>query len=96
LRSAPICPFFPFKGEKAIKQTDFSLFINDIEVQRGNTSAMIFDLQVTVDFIADRYGLGPGDIIYTGTPAGVGSLANGDVLRLQWGNEQAGSCIMQL
>jgi fumarylpyruvate hydrolase len=96
LRSAPIGPFFPFMGEQAAKKTDFSLFINDIEVQRGNTSAMIFDLQVTVDFIAERYGLGPGDIIYTGTPAGVGSLANGDVLRLQWGNEQAGSCIMQL
>jgi fumarylpyruvate hydrolase len=96
LRSAPIGPFFSFIGEKAIKQTDFSLFINDIEVQRGNTSAMIFDLQAIVDFIADKYGLGPGDLIYTGTPAGVGSIANGDLMRLQWGNEPAGLCKIQL
>jgi fumarylpyruvate hydrolase len=96
LRSAPIGPFFPFIGEQAIKHTDFSLLINDIEVQRGNTSAMIFHLQTIVDFIGDKYGLGPGDIIYTGTPAGVGSIANGDILRLQWGNEQAGLCTIQL
>jgi fumarylpyruvate hydrolase len=96
LRSAPLGPFFPFIGEQAVKHTDFSLFINDIEVQRGNTSAMIFHLQAIVDFVAEKYGLGPGDLIYTGTPAGVGSIANGDILRLQWGNEQAGLCTIQL
>jgi fumarylpyruvate hydrolase len=96
LRSAPLGPFFPFIGEQSVKHTDFSLFINDIEVQRGNTSAMIFHLQAIVDFVAEKYGLGPGDLIYTGTPAGVGSIANGDILRLQWGNEQAGLCTIQL
>ncbi|QGQ97466.1 FAA hydrolase family protein [Paenibacillus psychroresistens] len=96
LRSAPIGPFFPFMGEQAMQQTDFSLFINDIEVQRGNTSAMIFNLQTIVDYIAETFGLGPDDLIYTGTPAGVGALAHNDVLRLQWGNEQAGLCTIQL
>lgn len=96
LQSAAIGPFFPFPGEQAIKNQDFSLFINEIEVQRGNTSAMIFDLQAIVDFCAANYGLGSGDLIYTGTPAGVGSVSHGDLLRLQWGQEQAGVCKIQL
>jgi 2-keto-4-pentenoate hydratase/2-oxohepta-3-ene-1,7-dioic acid hydratase in catechol pathway len=96
LRSAPIGPFFPFIGEQALKHTDFYLYINDIEVQRGNTRAMIFHPQAIVDFCAENYGLGPGDVIYTGTPSGVGSVADGDVLRLQWGSQQAGLCKIQI
>ncbi|MEX2461865.1 MAG: fumarylacetoacetate hydrolase family protein [Paenibacillaceae bacterium] len=96
LRSAAIGRFFPFIGEQAMKHTDFSLLKNEIEVQHGNTSNMIFDLQAIVDFCAANYGLSAGDLIYTGTPAGVGSVANGDVLRLLWGIEQAGVCKIQM
>jgi fumarylpyruvate hydrolase len=92
LYSAPIGPFFPFLGEQATKQVDFSLFINEVEVQHGNTSEMIFHLQAIVDYCAEHYGLGPGDLIYTGTPAGVGQVTHGDILRLQWGQELAGEC----
>jgi fumarylpyruvate hydrolase len=96
LRSAPIGPFFPFPGEEETKHTDFSLLINGVEVQRGNTKGMIFNLQAIVDYCGEHYGLGPGDLIYTGTPAGVGSVGNGDHLRLQWGNQQAGECIIEI
>jgi fumarylpyruvate hydrolase len=96
LQSAPLGPFFPFTGEQSLKNQDFSLFINEIEVQRGNISAMIFDLQAIVDFCGENYGLGVGDVIYTGTPAGVGSVVNGDILRLQWGEEPAGICRIEL
>ncbi|MNG37022.1 Fumarylpyruvate hydrolase [compost metagenome] len=51
---------------------------------------MIFNLQTIVDFIAKHYGLGPGDIIYTGTPEGVGAVKDGDRLELLWGEEQFG------
>lgn len=96
LQSAPLGPFFSFTGEQSLKNQDFSLFINEIEVQRGNISAMIFDLQAIVDFCGENYGLGVGDVIYTGTPAGVGSVVNGDILRLQWGEEPAGICRIEL
>ena len=56
---------------------------------------MIFNLQTIIDHIGEIYGLGPGDIIYTGTPAGVGPLTNGNQLRLQWGDESAGLCKIQ-
>jgi len=94
--SAPMGAFLPFPGEHSMNQTNFSLFINDTKVQNGNTSNMIFSMQTIIDHIAEAYGLGPGDLIYTGTPAGVGALANGDRLSLQWGDESAGLCIIQL
>jgi fumarylpyruvate hydrolase len=96
LCSAPIGPFLPFSGVEETKNTDFSLFKNGIEVQRGNINGMIFNLQAIVDYCAEHYGLGPGDLIFTGTPAGVGSVADGDRLQLRWGNQLAGECVIEL
>ena len=44
---------------------------------------MIFSLQQLIDFIGTRMGLGAGDVMYTGTPAGVGPLADGDTLEMK-------------
>jgi fumarylpyruvate hydrolase len=96
LKSAPLGPFFPFMGEQAAKLVEFSLWKNGIEVQRGNTNEMIFNLQAIVDYCAAHYGLGPGDLIYTGTPSGVGPVSNGDHLLLQWGETPAGECTIAL
>lgn len=92
LKSAPIGPFRPFLGEEAAKHIDFSLRKNGVEVQRGNISGMIFHLQAIVDYCAATFGLGEGDLIYTGTPAGVGTVTNGDQFLLYWGSEPAGEC----
>jgi fumarylpyruvate hydrolase len=96
LNSAPIGAFRPFPGEAAAQQTDFTLLINGKAAQRGNTKDMIFGLQVLVDFIAEHYGLSHGDMIYTGTPAGVAAVADGDVMELFWGEESVGSCTVKL
>lgn len=80
--SAPLTGFHPFPGVSALQATDFTLLKNGVEVQRGNTNNMIFDLQVIVDFTARHFGLGQGDIIYTGTPEGVGPITDGDRLEL--------------
>jgi fumarylpyruvate hydrolase len=80
--SAPITAFQPFPGASAVQATDFTLLKNGEEVQRGNSSQMIFDMQVIVDFTARHFGLGKGDILFTGTPEGVGSVADGDRLEL--------------
>lgn len=90
--SAPITPFLPFPGMEALLQHDFTLLKNGQVVQRGNLSNLIFSLQVVADYIAEHYGLGAGDIIFTGTPEGVGPTVRGDILELQWGNESQGSC----
>ncbi|WP_135554182.1 fumarylacetoacetate hydrolase family protein [Paenibacillus cymbidii] len=90
--SAPLGPFRPFPGAAAIRDTSFALKRNGEEVQRGTTGMMIFDLQTIVDYCAMHYGLGEGDLIFTGTPAGVGAVADGDRFELLWDGEEAGSC----
>lgn len=43
-------------------------------------------------FIGDNLGLKKGDIVFTGTPSGVGLLKNRDHLSLRWGKEEIGCC----
>ncbi|MNI04887.1 Fumarylpyruvate hydrolase [compost metagenome] len=90
--SAPLGEFQPFPGMAALQETDFQLLKNGECVQLGNVKNMIFDLQTIVDYIAEHYGLGIGDIIYTGTPEGVGPVGHGDHLELIWGDKKAGAC----
>lgn len=94
--SAIITEFIKFPGEEAAKQTNFSLRINQKQVQNGNIQDMIFDLPTVVEYVNEQFGLGAGDIIYTGTPAGVGPLHDGDVLELLWGDTVLGSCNIKL
>lgn len=96
LNSSPCSEFRPFPGFEAVKQTEFSLRKNGEEVQRGNIHDMIFNLQVIVDYIAAHYGLGAGDVIYTGTPAGVAAVQSGDRLELLWGEESFGAFTVQI
>jgi fumarylpyruvate hydrolase len=91
LGSAPITGFIPFPGAAALEQTDFQLLKNGDAVQRGNIQNLIFNLQTIIDFIAVNYGLGEGDIIYTGTPEGVGPVQQGDRLELLWGDRSLGT-----
>ncbi|MBD2845007.1 fumarylacetoacetate hydrolase family protein [Paenibacillus sp. IB182496] len=90
--SAPLTAFRPIQGTAALSAEMFSLRINGEERQRGHISEMIFNLQTLLDHIGAHYGLGPGDVVYTGTPAGVGELRDGDEPALYWGEELLGSC----
>jgi 2-keto-4-pentenoate hydratase/2-oxohepta-3-ene-1,7-dioic acid hydratase in catechol pathway len=88
--SAVVSPFHAFPGETACRQTDFQLLKNGETVQRGNISDMLFDLTTIIQFASRHYGLDAGDIIFTGTPAGVGPVADGDRFTLVWGTEKWG------
>lgn len=90
LNSAPITPFVALPDEEELKATDFVLLKNGREAQRGNVRNMIFPLQQIVDYIAGHYGLGEGDLIFTGTPEGVGPVAEGDKLELVFGDRSLG------
>ena len=94
--SAILSKFIDFPGEEACKNTNFSLVINGRQVQEGNIQSLIFDFQTLIDFCAENFGLGKGDIIFTGTPEGVGPLANGDELTLLWGEAVLGKSIVNL
>lgn len=88
--SAILSKWIDFPGEEACKGINFSLLKNGDKVQEGNIRDLIFDLQTLIDFCGKHFRLGEGDIIFTGTPEGVGPLADGDELTLLWGKEVLG------
>lgn len=59
----------------------FTLEQNDTIVQVGNINQMIFDLKALLVYISKHFTLQMGDLIFTGTPAGVGKLESGDILK---------------
>lgn len=90
LHSAVVTKFFAFPGMDACRAIDFTLRKNGVCVQRGNIREMVFDVQTLLEFTARHFGLGPGDLIFTGTPAGVGAVTNGDHLAMLWGEQTWG------
>jgi len=59
---------------------NFSLLLNKELVQKGNSSQMIFSFDSIVSHISNYFSLNIGDLIFTGTPAGVGECVVGDEL----------------
>lgn len=88
--SAVLSKWLPFNGLEPAMSYDFTLEKNGEEIQRGNIKDMIFDLPTILEFSAKHFGLGQGDIIFTGTPAGVGPVQNGDQFLLKWKEEKVG------
>ena len=78
--SAPISPFVPKSKYKDLGNLNFSLQKNGELQQQGNTSLMLFDFGDIIAYVSQFFTLKKGDIIFTGTPAGVGSIAVGDQL----------------
>lgn len=58
----------------------FSLLLNGDKVQQGNTANMIFSFREIIAYISSYFSLNIGDLIFTGTPAGVGECVVGDRL----------------
>lgn len=69
-------------------QTPFSLRINDHLVQEGCGQHMLYDPTALVMYISQHFPLCAGDIIYTGTPAGLCAIAPADMATLSWGAYQ--------
>ena len=78
--SAPIGDFIPVSSAGDIRNLDFRLEINDKIVQHGNTSDMIFGVDEMISYISQYFTLKTGDLIFTGTPSGVGPLKRNDHL----------------
>jgi 2,4-didehydro-3-deoxy-L-rhamnonate hydrolase len=57
---------------------DIQLWVNDQPRQKSNTRYLVYDVARLVEFASSFYTLEPGDLIYTGTPAGVGPVKAGD------------------
>ncbi|TDQ75774.1 fumarylacetoacetate hydrolase family protein [Sphingobacterium yanglingense] len=78
--SAVVSPLIPKEEFEDLSAIKFSLTKNGEVVQSGNTADMIFDIDTLITFISGYITLRKGDLIYTGTPAGVGPVIIGDKL----------------
>ena len=78
--SAVISDFIPLSTLANAEGISFSLSKNGVEVQRGNTRDMLFSVNQIIAYVSQFFTLKIGDLIYTGTPAGVGPVVIGDYL----------------
>ena len=74
------CPLTPLRPVEAIGDHSLRLTINGEVRQQGRCSQMIFSIGTLVAFLSRHMPLRAGDLLLTGTPAGVGPLHDGDVL----------------
>ena len=78
--SAAVGKFIVLTPDFNRKSINFSMLKNKEKVQEANSSQMIFSIDKVIENISNYFSLNIGDLIFTGTPAGVGECVVGDVL----------------
>jgi 2-keto-4-pentenoate hydratase/2-oxohepta-3-ene-1,7-dioic acid hydratase in catechol pathway len=78
--SAPISKFIPKSTFKDLSNLNLRLNLNDNIVQEGNTKDLLFSFEHIISFVSQYITLKKGDLIFTGTPKGVGKVNIGDHL----------------
>lgn len=78
--SAAVGKFIDIKPDFKKTDVNFSLKMNQQQVQKGNSGEMIFNFDSIIAHISIYFSLNIGDLIFTGTPAGVGECVVGDIL----------------
>ena len=77
--SAVVGQFHP-KDQFNLDDLSFQLLKNEVVVQDGNTNAMLWKIDELISYVSQFFTLKKGDILFTGTPAGVGKVAPNDIL----------------
>lgn len=78
--SAVIGEFIPKEKLGDLTNLQFSLCKNSVLVQDGNTNAMLWKIDELIAYVSQFFTLKKGDVIFTGTPAGVGKVSENDIL----------------
>jgi 2-keto-4-pentenoate hydratase/2-oxohepta-3-ene-1,7-dioic acid hydratase in catechol pathway len=86
---APVSSFQKTDSSTTYHQTEVELFVNDELRQSGNTKDMLFPVPFLIQYLSEIFTLYPGDLIFTGTPEGVGPIQPGDVLRATLNNPKS-------
>lgn len=86
--SCALSEWIPATAVDAEQPLEFSLVVNDGLRQRGSSAEMIYTIPDLIADISQQFTLLPGDVVLTGTPAGVAALAPADELKLSlWQGE---------
>lgn len=84
--AAPVSGFIDARGISVRQDLGVTLEINDAVKQHGHTGLMLFPTFELLSEISQTFTLEPGDVVFTGTPAGVGPLNSGDKFTARLGN----------
>ncbi len=80
-QSAPIGPITPVLDAGDIANAEITLTVNHQDRQRSQVSHLIWNIAETIEHLSKAWALQAGDLIYTGTPAGVAAVVAGDTMR---------------
>ncbi len=78
--SAPIGPIVPIATTGELTRGAITLDVNGQTRQRGDLAELIWNVNETIEHLSAAWTLQPGDLIFTGTPAGVGAVVRGDLM----------------
>jgi fumarylpyruvate hydrolase len=80
-QSAPVGVIHPVSAVGHLASGGIALDVNGLTRQKADIADMIWSVPEIISYLSDYYTLAPGDLIFTGTPAGVGAVYPGDELR---------------
>ena len=78
--SAPIGPITPAAQAGDVNHAEIYVQVNGQDRQRSHVSQLIWNIAETIEHLSAAWELQPGDLIYTGTPSGVGAVVAGDTM----------------
>ncbi|MES3037231.1 MAG: fumarylacetoacetate hydrolase family protein [Bdellovibrionota bacterium] len=84
--ACPLSPLHPFTDFAELENLEIELMVNGESRQRSALNQMIFKPRVLLEFIKTHFPVQPGDLILTGTPAGVAAVKPGDHLEASLGS----------
>ncbi len=90
--SAPVGTFIPLEEAGPVDNINFSLLKNGETIQKGNTRDLLFSFDYLIHYLSKHFIIQQGDLIFTGTPAGVGKVEIGDVLEGYIGDKKLLNC----
>ena len=90
--SAPVSGFVPKEEITNIYHQEISLWVNDELKQHNSPASMIFRIDEIIAYISSFISLERGDVIFTGTPKGVGKLEDGDIVKATLGKFASLEC----
>lgn len=93
-QSAFISEFIPYTNE-ALNNLELELKLNGDIRQRAFTKDMLFKIPEIIEYISSLFTLNTGDLIYTGTPSGVGQVVSGDHLEVRIIDEITARCMIK-
>ena len=79
-QSAPIGPLHPITTTGELATGAITLSVNGVQKQQGDLAELIWNVAETIETLSQAWTLQPGDLIFTGTPAGVSAVVAGDLM----------------